>query len=178
MKKLEIGPTPGNKIGPEWDTMDIMPQYNPTYVHDVKKPMTMIPDNTYDVVYASHIIEHIPWYNVQNVLNEFYRITKPNGNLEIWVPDFEKIVQVYISKEFPDNWRMMNPENNPMKWVLGRLFAHDRDGTNDWNFHRAAFDYDTLHSMLSIAKYQNIQKLQKTRTVDHGWVNLGVTGKK
>lgn len=176
MKCLEIGPSPKRKIGPEWDTMDIMSEYNPTYTHDVKDPMPMIADNTYDLVYLSHVLEHVPWNKTEAVLKELYRILKPGGSIEIWVPDFEKIVKCYLTKEFPDGWRMLNPKHDVEKWWLGRLFAHDRDGTNDWNFHRSAFDEPYLKKCILEAGFKSTAKLTKTRTVDHGYVNLGMKG--
>lgn len=178
MKMLEIGPTPNTKIGDDWDTMDIVDDYNPTYVHDIKEPMIMIPNNTYDIVYASHIMEHVPWYKSDEVFRELHRILKPKGTLEIWVPDFGKIIEVYHTQKMPDNWRMMNSEHNPMKWVLGRLFAYDRNGTNDHNFHRNAFDKDSLEKAFKSNGFKNTKLLDKTRTVDHGWVNLGMVGEK
>jgi predicted SAM-dependent methyltransferase len=178
MKNLEIGPTPNTKIGPDWDTMDVMVEYKPTYVHDLKKPMTMIPDNTYDLVYASHIMEHVPWYSVDSVFSEILRILRPGGSFEVWVPDFEKIVKVYLTKEFPDNWRMFNKDNDPMLWVLGRLFAYDRGGTNESNFHRNAFDFNHLSKTFIKNGFKEPTVLEKPRTVDHGWVNLGVSAKK
>ena len=60
------------------------------YVYDAGKPLPF-EDNTFDLVYASHVLEHIPWYKVEEVVKEWVRILKPGGVLEVWVPDGLKI---------------------------------------------------------------------------------------
>jgi predicted SAM-dependent methyltransferase len=44
-------------------------------------------DNSFDHVYASHIIEHFSHKETQNVLDEWIRVLKENGILEIRCPD-------------------------------------------------------------------------------------------
>ena len=44
-------------------------------------------DNTVDCVYTSHMIEHMSDIAVQNIINESYRILKPDGVLRICAPD-------------------------------------------------------------------------------------------
>lgn len=39
------------------------------------------------LLYASHVLEHIPWYKTEEVLREWVRVLKPGGVLEVWVPD-------------------------------------------------------------------------------------------
>ena len=49
--------------------------------------MAEIADATYDFVYSSHCLEHMP--DVQLALRNWVRIIKPGGILYIVVPDFE-----------------------------------------------------------------------------------------
>ncbi|HDY90437.1 MAG TPA: hypothetical protein ENH82_20245, partial [bacterium] len=65
---LEIGPTPKKVLGSEWDTLDVLPYPGTTFVADANKPLTLIKKETYEIVYASHVIEHIPWFNTIVVL--------------------------------------------------------------------------------------------------------------
>jgi len=63
--------------------------------------MLGIPDNEYDIVYSSHILEHLddPVTGVKN----WYRIVAPGGNLVILVP--HKLL--YERKEKPpSNWNV------------------------------------------------------------------------
>ena len=54
------------------------------------------PDETFEVVYTSHFVEHIPKEKLDFILSECYRVLKPNGILRIVVPDFENIVREYL----------------------------------------------------------------------------------
>jgi len=46
-------------------------------------------DNSINVIYCSHVLEHLHNENIQFLLDEFYRILKPNGVVRILVPDLE-----------------------------------------------------------------------------------------
>ncbi|MBW2998221.1 methyltransferase domain-containing protein [Candidatus Woesearchaeota archaeon] len=178
MKKLEIGPEPGKRIGDDWQTLDLIPDYNADVIADINKPLDMIEDNTYDLIYASHILEHVPWFKSVNVLKELFRILKPGGIVEIWVPDFEKIVQTYKEKRIKDSWFMKNPEHDFMQWVNGRIFAHDREESNIYNWHKSLYDESHLRNCLEKAGFKDLKRLEKPRALDHGWINLGMSGMK
>ena len=57
------------------------------------------PDDTFDIVYASHVIEHVKRNDLEAVLKEWVRVTKPDGVVRIATPDFEKAIEVYISSD-------------------------------------------------------------------------------
>ena len=46
-------------------------------------------DNTFDMVYASHILEHYPRNEVQDVLKEWVRVVKVDGLVRLSVPSFK-----------------------------------------------------------------------------------------
>lgn len=184
MKKLDIGPG-GAPIKEEgWDTLDVVG--NPTIKADLSKPLP-IKDNTYDLIYCSHILEHIPWYSTIAVLKELHRILKPNGTLEIWVPDFDKLVYIYLhKKEYLDLPKpMLYNEFNPIQMTMVsinyRLFAGCK-GTEvinqeqDW--HKACFDHEYLVHCFITAGFKEIKRLLKPRGYDHGFINLGMSGNK
>lgn len=51
--------------------------------HDLSKPLPFA-DNSFDLVIANHVLEHIPnWFDC---FAELARVTKPGGALEVWVP--------------------------------------------------------------------------------------------
>src|SRR5690606_16778965 len=49
-------------------------------------------DNSIDVVYSSHTIEHLSYDEASFVFKESYRVLRPNGLIRIVVPDLESIV--------------------------------------------------------------------------------------
>jgi predicted SAM-dependent methyltransferase len=55
-------------------------------------------DNSLDVVYASHLFEHLTLRSADLFLKESYRCLKPGGTLRIVVPDLYKICKRYINE--------------------------------------------------------------------------------
>ncbi len=51
--------------------------------------------NTVDLIYASHILEHITRLEYTNVLSRWYDLLKEGGVLRIAVPDIEKVFEHY-----------------------------------------------------------------------------------
>lgn len=53
-------------------------------VWDLEKTPLPFADNTFDHIFANHIIEHV--HNWWALFNDFARVLKTNGVIEIWVP--------------------------------------------------------------------------------------------
>lgn len=144
-RNLEIGP--GEFRINNFETINIIKTKSTDYIGDAVKKMNF-PNNTFDVVYASHVLEHIPWYMLEDTIKEWSRILKPNGVLEIWVPDGLKIAQAFCDAEYGknqdftmDGWYRFNEEKDPAKWFSGRMFSYG-DGKGNrghFNFHLSAF---------------------------------------
>src|SRR4051812_23388957 len=52
--------------------------------------------NSVDVVYASHLFEHLSLQSAELFLSESYRCLRPNGIIRLVVPDLYKICKRYI----------------------------------------------------------------------------------
>lgn len=185
-RKLEIGP--GKRRIEGFETLNIEPGFSVDYIFDASKKLPFA-DGTFDLVYASHILEHIPWYHTENVLKEWARIIKPGGYLEIWVPDGLKIAKAFVDAEThsknnfkQDGWFKFNEEQDSCKWASGRIFTYG-DGTgeiNNSNWHRALFSKRYLMKILERAGLGNIEVMSnnEVRGANHGWINLGIKGQK
>lgn len=69
----------------------------PNYMnHDLRRGIPF-PDSSVDVVYASHVLEHLEHKEAPAFVREIYRALKPNGLIRIVVPDLEKTVLAYIN---------------------------------------------------------------------------------
>ena len=183
---LEIGP--GEDRIPGFETLDITPKRNVDYVRDCAKKMPF-GNCTFDIVYSSHVLEHIPWYQVEEVLREWVRILKPGGYMEIWVPDGIKICKAFVDAELfgndyihLDGWYKFNPEKDPCLWAAGRIYTYGdgRGNPKSPNWHRSLFSPRYLKLLLARAGLQNIADLckEEVRGNDHGWINLGARGTK
>ena len=67
------------------------------HVHYVREvtDLSVFPDDFADLVYACHVLEHIPSHALRKTLWEWRRVVKPGGILRLSVPDFDRIVRVY-----------------------------------------------------------------------------------
>jgi SAM-dependent methyltransferase len=187
MKILEIGPgsvSGKSKIFEQADTVDGYVG-EPTFRARWGLDPLPIPDNTYDLVFASHVLEHIPWYRTQFALSEARRILKPGGELEIYVPDFEWIVQNYLDKTCGDAWRVFNPNDDFMTWVNGRIFTYGEDATElkseirpiPQTHHKAVFDIQHLKNCLVKADFNGVKPISRRHGISHG-SEIGLLGVK
>jgi SAM-dependent methyltransferase len=176
--KLEIGPS-SQRIWPDCDTLDMIQR--PLVKHVARWGYERLPfdDNTYEAIYSSHVLEHIPWNRTQDALGEVYRILKPGGTFEVWVPNFEVIVQCYLNGKFTEDWTPCNPNRDIMLWVAGRLYWGDADAED--GIHRACFDWPYLERCLRLAGFVDVERLQKPperQQVNHQEINLGARARK
>jgi SAM-dependent methyltransferase len=66
--------------------IDRIPLPGVDVVHDLNAYPYPLEDNTFDVVYAIHVIEHLD--SVLAVMEEIYRITRPNGRVIVITPHY------------------------------------------------------------------------------------------
>jgi predicted SAM-dependent methyltransferase len=53
-------------------------------------------DNSAQLVYSSHFLEHIPKLQVESFLRECLRVLKPGGALRLVLPDLENMARTYL----------------------------------------------------------------------------------
>ena len=182
-RKLEIGP--GRNRIPGFETVNIVNGPQVDYVCDASKPLPFS-DNTFELIYASHILEHIPWYETEAILQEWVRILKPTGALEVWVPDGFKICQVLVdisqgidNTNYLDGWLVCNPNEDPFLWVAGRLFYGAKDNYPSW--HKAIFSAESLRRLFKRVGLEHVREMGANEyrgEYDHGGINLGIKGSK
>ncbi len=85
----------GNRYHKDWINLDF---HSSNQDVDEYNLLNGIPysDNTFDVVYHSHLLEHFSKSDALRFINECYRVLKPNGIIRIAVPDLEIIVKNYL----------------------------------------------------------------------------------
>lgn len=104
MRVLEIGPNvkPQARYIPGWEnaevlTMDADPNLKPDIVADARR----MPDELagqFDGLLASHVLEHFPWWDVENVLTSWLTVLKPGGEIHIVVPSLEWAAREILSE--------------------------------------------------------------------------------
>lgn len=87
----------GSHTHSDWTNVDIVEQGPGILKHDVSRGIPF-PDLTFDVVYCSHLLEHLRRDDGTFFIRECHRVLKPAGILRIAVPDLEAICRAYLSK--------------------------------------------------------------------------------
>lgn len=147
--KLRLHLGCGNVLLPGFINMDIREEVGPDKISLVY-PIDY--DNSmFDMVYASHILEHFPKKQVSNVLQEWVRILKPGGLLRLSVPNFEALLEIYR-------------QTNDLDQIIGPLY-----GKQDYrhNYHKTVFDYKTLKRLMENAGLTAVHWWDYKRT-EHG----------
>lgn len=93
-KMLNIGC--GHVYHPGWTNIDVDPATPEVMKADIIKGLPF-PDNSFDVVYHSNVLEHLPSHMGNDMIRECYRVLKPGGVIRINVPDLEKICREYLN---------------------------------------------------------------------------------
>ncbi len=84
IKRLDIG-SGGNKVAGA-TSLDIDPSVKPDILHDLNKFPYPIADNSFDEIYAKHVIEHLD--DPIRFMSEMTRVLKPGGTVFVETPHF------------------------------------------------------------------------------------------
>jgi predicted SAM-dependent methyltransferase len=85
----------GSQVHPEWTNVDIMPRHPGVINHDLNKRLPFA-NASFEVVYHSHVLEHLTKEQGKAFVEECYRVLKPGGILRVVVPDLETIAKLYL----------------------------------------------------------------------------------
>lgn len=80
---------------PGWINGDHSPSEKDVIKINLLKPF-LYPDNTFDVVYHSQFIEHLPYQKALAFMSECHRILKPGGVLRVVTPDLHNQAVEYL----------------------------------------------------------------------------------
>ena len=97
----------GSHFNQQWVNIDFSKTGEGVIAHNL---LNGIPfdDNTFDVVYHSHVLEHFPQDKAIDFIRECYRVLKPGGIIRVAVHDLEQIIKNYsrlidLGKVQPEN---------------------------------------------------------------------------
>lgn len=185
-RMLEIGPGPKRLKG--FESLNVVAGVEVDYVWDASRHLPF-QSETFDLIYASHVLEHVPWYQTQATLNHWVRALKSGGKLEIWIPDGLKIARTFVLAEEgeqgliqQDGWYKFNDDHDACTWANGRIYSYgDGTGKKDHpNWHLSLLSERRLKKLLAQSGLVNLEIMttSEVRGYDHGWINLGMRGVK
>ena len=143
--------------------VDLLPAPGVDVVADVSGPLPF-DDGSVDLVYASHVLEHLPTARVPAVLLEWRRVLREGGRILIAVPDLERIAQLLVSRS---GW--FTPPNQP--WI-GVVYGGQKD---ELDFHKTGFTALWLAALLDEAGFGSIERIERFTEVgakDASWSPL------
>lgn len=114
------------------------------YVKDVEN-LGFLAEDFADLIYASHVLEHISHLQVRKVLANWKRVLKPGGILRLSVPDFDRIIEIY------------NNENKDIGKIETSMMGGQEDADN---YHQSIYNRDYLERLLVEAGYRQVNTWQ------------------
>lgn len=85
----------GRQRHPDWCNIDLIATDDSVIAHDIRNGLPF-EDNSFDVVYHSHVLEHLSPEEGELLVRECRRVLKTGGVLRMVVPDLERIAELYL----------------------------------------------------------------------------------
>jgi predicted SAM-dependent methyltransferase len=128
-----------------------------------------LPDAVFDYVYSEHVIEHLTYWQGQNMLQESFRIMKPGARLRISCPDFQFLLDLYQnpSELMTDYMQQTKPDWAPYPNAIFTINNYVRD----WG-HKFIYDQNTLQACLQAAGFDQIEQFDIRNSNDVNLANL------
>jgi predicted SAM-dependent methyltransferase len=134
--------------------VDIRPETNCDIIDDVTN-LKSFNDNSADMIYACHVLEHFGRHSYKDVLKRWTTVLKSGGTLRISVPDLLKVSELHYNKKYP------------LKKLIGFLYGGQNYAEN---YHYIGFDFDMLKEDLEELGYKDV-KMWNWKEVEHGSVD-------
>jgi SAM-dependent methyltransferase len=91
--KLNLGC--GSRFLPNWVNCDFQSNSQKVVAHDLRNPLPF-PNENFQVVYHSHVLEHLKPSDARRFLAECQRVLRPGGLLRTVIPDLEQRARIYL----------------------------------------------------------------------------------
>lgn len=179
MKYLNIGCGYHYVKSPEWINIDFSKTGDDVIAHNLLRGIPFA-ENTFDLVYHSHVLEHFTKDDGIKLIKECYRVLKPGGILRIAIPNLESIVREYISlidKLSPDidnpklqenyEWIMLEMYDQTVRNQSGGKMVEflNRPNLNDADFVIRRIGTPAKTSRNALKQQNGLQKVKNTLTL-------------
>jgi predicted SAM-dependent methyltransferase len=124
----------------------------PEIISDLRDPLPFL-DNSVDLIYTIHTMEHLAFPDLLNCLSECNRVLKQEGIIRIVVPCFDCMISDYLSNKSVDGrpWEIDSnlPLDDHIDFFIARVMYHD---------HKYLHNFETLSKVLSKTGFSSISK--------------------
>jgi predicted SAM-dependent methyltransferase len=142
--RLHIG---GREKKDGWKILNIQPGEAVDYVGDIRD-LSSFPRNSFDVVYASHVLEHVSYrHEINAALRWIRRILRPGGKFFVSVPDLDTLCRLFIHEQTTREVRFK---------VMRMMFGGQ---TDPHDFHQCGLTAEFLGDYLLAAGFKEVQRV-------------------
>jgi predicted SAM-dependent methyltransferase len=143
-RRLHIG---GQTRSDGWEILDALQRPEVDHLGNAQD-LSRFPDETFDEMYASHVIEHFDYKGaIQAALREWRRVLTPSGCLYLSFPDLGVLSAMYASGKLTLQQRFQ---------VMRMIFGGHIDA---FDYHLVGLDYDLMKAILLEAGYASVEKV-------------------
>lgn len=160
--KLHLGC--GKRILPGWTNVDAERWVPEVERADLSKPFPW-KDQSVDLIYAEHFLEHLDENQGLQFLMECKRVLKRTGTLRISTPNLKALARAYMNGEI--NFFA----GNGGEWYPRTPAQMLNQGMRHWG-HQYLFDREELELYLRAAGFEHIQKKNWGRSIFVEFRNL------
>jgi predicted SAM-dependent methyltransferase len=159
MIKLHLGC--GDMILPDFVNCDLYDEHA-----QVKCDVRKLPyeDDTVDVIYNAHVIEHFDYFAAFDLIKEWRRVLKPGGLLAIETPDFVASCKALVESP-EENRYMLYPQFFARPWIPGQT-------------HKFLYTEAQLFGLLRDCGIKEIHRTPALRYIGLEHINLRMEGVK
>jgi SAM-dependent methyltransferase len=136
---------------PGYVNVDLTPMPHVHYVVPITD-LFMFSNGTVDLLYASHVLEHLSVAEAKAALHEWVRVLKSKGTLRLAVPDFSILSEIYREK-------------GDLEAMFGPLLGGQTDSKN---FHKSAYDELYLSRLLLAAGLVRVRRWDPVMVMPQG----------
>lgn len=141
-----------NKI-PGYTTIDINGEADITHDIRLRWPFK---NNSADVIFGSHVLEHLTKIEGKYVIQECNRILKINGTLRLSVPDLRLFAEKFVNNDITFYKEVLNMKDGPIDGTMSERFMYVVSGMG----HKYQYDVESLHKLLKDCGFDEINKRQ------------------
>jgi predicted SAM-dependent methyltransferase len=148
-----------------WVNVELIKHRDSTLCLDIRRRLPFA-SNSVRRILIEHVLEHVDFRSdVPRLLRELHRVLEPDGILRIVVPDAERFLAAYASRD-PAAWRELG-------WDIARLPRDIYTPMHAVNhiFHQGgehlfAYDFETLKYALQEAGFERIERAAFRQSAD------------
>lgn len=118
------------------------------------KTLESFKENSIELIYACHVLEHVGRNDYMAVLKRWYDLLEPNGTLRLAIPDIEQVFNHY--SQFKN-----------LKQLRGLLWGGQ---THHLNYHYVGWDFKTICDDLIEVGFKSVNRYDWRKT-DHAHID-------